>query len=61
MAVKTITEAEYERIADARVQHRLATDPAYRNAEDAEAQSKAEAEIEWQVKREMTAEGYRTP
>lgn len=41
-----MNEAERERILDARVQRRLATDRAYRNAENSEEQSKREAEIE---------------
>lgn len=38
-------EVEVERLIDARVQRRLATDSAYRNAENAEEQSAREDEI----------------
>lgn len=38
-------EAEAERIIDARVMRRLASDSAYRNAENAEEQADREAEI----------------
>lgn len=40
-----ITESQAESIIDMAVQRRLATDPAYRYAEDAETQSQREAEI----------------
>lgn len=40
-----MTEAELERLIDARVQRRLATDRAYRFAENAEAQAAREAAI----------------
>lgn len=49
-------EATYERIADARVQRRLAIDAAYRNAENAEEQAIREDEITEQVCRELDAE-----
>jgi hypothetical protein len=39
-------EANIERVLDARIMRRLATDPAYRNAENAEEQSQREEEIE---------------
>jgi len=39
-------EATLERMVDAAVQARLATDPAYRNAENAEEQADREREIE---------------
>lgn len=41
-----VLEAERERILDKRVMARLATDAAYRNAENAEEQAEREAEIE---------------
>jgi hypothetical protein len=44
-----ICEAEAEKLADARVQRRLSTDSAYRNAENAEDQSKREAQIEDEI------------
>jgi hypothetical protein len=46
-----IDEAEAERMIDAAVQRRIATDSAYRNAEDAEQQSKRE----WEIEREEEA------
>lgn len=49
----TITEAEAERIADRIVWQRLATDSAYRNAENAQAQADREDEIAAQVWREI--------
>lgn len=44
-----MTDAEYERLVDARVQRALATDPRYRNAENAEEQAEAEREIEREI------------
>lgn len=41
-----ITDTDRERIIDQRVQRRLATDRAYRYAEDAEQQAQREDEIE---------------
>jgi len=41
-----MTEAEREKLLDARIQRRLATDSAYRNAENAEQQAERENEIE---------------
>lgn len=41
-----MTDAERERILDARIQRRLATDRAYRNAANAEEQAQREEEIE---------------
>jgi hypothetical protein len=38
-------EATYERMVDLNVQRRLATDRAYKNAENAEEQAEREAEI----------------
>lgn len=46
---------ETERVIDALVQRRLATDPAYRNAENAEAQAEREAEIVREVERQVGA------
>jgi hypothetical protein len=40
-----MTESEFEAIIDRRVQARLATDSAYRNAENAEEQQEREDEI----------------
>jgi len=48
-------EAQYEAAIAAIVQRRLATDPRYRNAENAEEQAEAEAAIE----REVIAEADR--
>lgn len=48
-----ITEAQAEAIIDRRVMRRLSTDPAYRHAEDAEAQAQAEDAITAQVEREV--------
>ena len=41
-------DATYERVLDRRVQQRLRTDSAYRNAANAEEQAEAEAKIERQ-------------
>lgn len=41
-----MNEAERERILDARIQRRLATDAAYRNAENADEQAARENAIE---------------
>jgi hypothetical protein len=41
-----MNEATRERLLDAKVQRRLATDSAYRNAENTEEQAEREAEIE---------------
>lgn len=49
----TLTEAQAEPIADARVWDRLRTDAAYRNAENAEEQAAREDEIGEQVWREL--------
>lgn len=46
MTDKTTIEAEVERILDRRIMSRLATDPAYRNAANAEEQQQREEEIE---------------
>lgn len=46
---KVVPEAVFERMADMRVQRRLEVSSAYRNAENAEAQSEAEQAIERQV------------
>lgn len=46
--MNTYTESQAEAIIDRRVMARLATDFAYRNAENAEEQSEREAEIERQ-------------
>lgn len=42
---RNLTEAELERVVDRAVQRRLATDSAYRNAENADAQAEREQEI----------------
>lgn len=52
---RPITEAELERIADQMVQRRLGYDRAYRNAETAEEQSRAEERIERDVLTELNA------
>jgi len=41
-----MNDTEYERILDRRIQARLASDRAYRNAENAEQQAQREYEIE---------------
>lgn len=41
-----MNDVDREHILDRRIQHRLATDPAYRYAENAEEQSDREDEIE---------------
>lgn len=46
-----MTDSEIERIIDARVQRRLATDAAYLNAENAEEQAAREAVIVAQEER----------
>ena len=43
--IRRMTEAEAEKIADRMVWKRLATDSAYNNAEDAEAQSAREDQV----------------
>lgn len=48
-----MTEAERERILDKRVQARLATDRAYRNAANAEEQAQREEEIELEEDRKL--------
>lgn len=48
---RTMTEAEFERMADRLVMRRLQTDSAYNNAEDAESQARREREIEREVER----------
>lgn len=42
----SLSEAERERIIDGMVMRRLAIDPAYRHAENADQQAEREAEIE---------------
>jgi hypothetical protein len=42
----TTREEQMERVLDARIQARLATDPAYRNAETGDEQAEREREIE---------------
>ena len=54
-----ITEAEWEKIADRRVQARLQVDSRYINAENPEDQALAESEIEWEVERDMLESGFR--
>jgi len=44
-----MTESEYERLVDARVQRALATDHRYIYAEDAEQQAEAERAIEAEI------------
>lgn len=41
----TLTESQIEALLDRRIMARLATDPAYRNAENAEEQTEREEEI----------------
>jgi hypothetical protein len=54
MSVRTtISEATAERVADRMVWRRLATDDAYRDAEDAQMQSAREDEIGAEVWREI--------
>lgn len=55
MALKRqpISEADYERIWDSRVLHRLRTDPRYLHAENAEDQTEAEDEISREVEASM--------
>lgn len=48
-----INTADYERIADRRIQERLQLDPRYRNAESAEDQARAEATITAEVEATM--------
>jgi hypothetical protein len=50
-----MTEAEMERLCDALVWRRLATDGPYRNAENAEAQAEREDAITEQAWRELVA------
>lgn len=50
-----MTEAELERLCDALVWRRLATDSAYVNAENAEQQAEREEEIAEQAWRELVA------
>jgi hypothetical protein len=45
IAKQPITEADYERITDARVLERIRTDPRYKHAENAEDQAEAEEAI----------------
>jgi hypothetical protein len=54
-----IPDSEVEAIADATVRRRLATDPAFRDAETVEAQAEREKEIAEQVRRELRAEEER--
>lgn len=49
----TLTDIERERIIDRRVWERLASDRAYRNAENAEEQAEREAEITRDVEAEV--------
>ena len=42
----SISDTEYEQLLDRRIQHRLATDGAYRNAENAQQQAERERVIE---------------
>ena len=51
-------EAAIERVLDKRVQRRLATDGAYRNAENAEEQAEAERRIEREEWEHILAERY---
>lgn len=44
--IDTHSEAQREALLDARIMRRLATDKAYRNAENAEDQAEREAQIE---------------
>lgn len=52
----TMNEEQIERVIDARVQRRLATDKAYLNAENADEQAEREAEIVAEVMRELGLE-----
>jgi hypothetical protein len=49
------TEAEFEKMLDARVQKMLQTDPRYVNAQNAEAQSAREEQIEAEAFRRLSA------
>jgi hypothetical protein len=55
METNTMTEAQMEQAADRMVWHRLATDSAYKYAEDAESQAHRENEITEQVWHELVA------
>lgn len=51
-----MNDAERERILDARIMRRLATDRAYRNAESAADQSARELEVELEEEARLVAE-----
>lgn len=54
--MRQISEAEYERILDRRVQRELRKSPAYLNAADADAQADAEEAVNARVVAEMDLE-----
>ena len=59
--MRVITEAEYERIVDRRVQSRIAWDARYVNAESVQHAIEVGIEIEEQVCAEVEAEYETTP
>ena len=52
-------DVTYERVVDARVQRRLASDSRYRNAESAEEQAQAEEAITREVEAEIQHESWK--
>jgi predicted nucleic acid-binding Zn-ribbon protein len=55
--LRASSESRIEQLADRIIQRRLATDRAYRHAEDAVSQARREAEIEEEVLRELQHRG----